>query len=179
MVATGADKTRSYDGDYMADGNIAEDIVMQYLQKEPNVSSVIDCRNNKERQEQEIDYEVLLTNGKKIFVEVKSDSYLGKSRNILFEFARINHTVLDLAFCIVRGWSVRSTATHFFYYAPSVNSIYIIKPNRLREAMQKYTKEHRKNAKISYVATDDIKSTLNILIPIEYVKEIKIVKLTE
>ena len=35
--------------------------------------------------------------------------------------------------------------------------------------MQKYTKEIRQGVKINYVCTDDIKSTINILIPEKYV----------
>ena len=177
MVTTGGDKARSYSGDYMTAGNNAEEIVIRYLKGEPTVERVVDCRDDPERQNQEIDFEVFLKNGKKIFVEVKSDAYLGKSGNILFEFARINHTVSDLSFCAVRGWSIRSRATHFIYYAPAVESLYIIKTPNLRTAMQEYTKQARKNTHFDYVSTDEIKSTLNILIPISFVKEIKIVKL--
>lgn len=161
----------------MAAGQQAEEIVMSYFKHRSDVEKIIDCRLNPERQDQEIDFDVFLKNGKKIFVEVKSDAYLGKSGNILFEFARINHTVVDTLFSIRLGWSARSRATHFVYYAPSCHSLYFVQVFRLREAMQKYTLKERKQTRIDYVATDSIKSTLNILIPIEYVKDVKIIKL--
>jgi hypothetical protein len=177
MVITGADKSRSYTGDYMKAGEQAEEIVMYYFEAEPTIERYIDCRNNPERQDQEIDFEVFLKSGKKIFVEVKSDIHLGTSGNMLFEFARINHTVQDTLLSIRLGWSSRSRATHFIYYAPAVHSLYVVKAFRLREAMQAYTVAARKQTRIDYVSTDSIKSTLNILIPIKYVQDLKIVKL--
>jgi hypothetical protein len=177
MVSVSADKPRSYDGDYKRAGVEAEVIVMAYFDQEPSIERYIDCRNDPVRQDQEIDFEVFLKNGKKIFVEVKSDAHLGESGNILFEFARINHTVLDTLFSMRRGWSTRSRATHFFYYAPYNHSLYVIKAHRLREAMQKYTHEQRAKTNLIFVATDQIKSTINILIPEKYVKEIKTIKL--
>jgi hypothetical protein len=178
MVSTGGNKGRSYSGDYMAAGKNAEEIIMRYLEGEPTVDHIIDCRDDPECQNQEIDFDVFLKNGKKIFVEAKSDTHLGVSGNILFEFARINHTVSNLDFCVRNGWSIRSRATHFIYYAEAVESLYIVKAPNLRTAMQEYTKQARKNTHFDYVSTDDIKSTVNILIPISFVKEIKIVKLS-
>jgi hypothetical protein len=44
--------------------------------------------------------------------------------------------------------------------------------------MQEYTKEVRKETKFNFTATDDIKSTINILIPEAYVKDVRIIKLS-
>jgi hypothetical protein len=99
--------------------------------------------------------------------EIKTDNHLGKSGNVLFEVLRINHTC-DPEYSLTLGWSGRTPANYIIYYAPSINKIYTFKTSNLRKAMQRYTRESRKQTNINIVETDNIKTTINILLPISY-----------
>ena len=67
-------------------------------------------------------------------------------------------------------WAARTPAKYIFYYAPSVDKVYKFNTIRLRQSMQRYTREKRKSTRLDIVETDSIKTTINILIPIEYCK---------
>ena len=160
----------------MVNGEAAERIVFEFLSKQPIVESVTDTRNVKSWQDVEIDCIVKFKDGHTMWAEIKSDKHLGKSGNILFEVLRINHTA-DLKHAATLGWSARSRATHFLYYAPSVDKIYCITVTDLRNAMQAYTRNERARTNLNFVPTDDIKSTVNILIPEKYFKNLRIYKI--
>lgn len=164
-----ADRMRSYDSGYMQAGKKAENIVMQWLREQPWTIGVDDLRPLRIMQEADVDCTIKTADGRITLAEIKSDKHLGISKNVLFEALRINHTcVADKA--VTLGWSARSPAKWLLYYAPSVQKIYQMTMDDLRRACQKYTNEVRKRAFIDYVPTDNIKSTVNILIPKEYVE---------
>lgn len=169
MAATGFDKPRSYSGDYMDDGLKAQKFVMDYLVKRPDVIGVEDLSQLKVMQEADVDCSIRTRDGLVVLAEIKSDNYIGKSGNILFEALRINHTC-DPAYSMVLGWSARTPAQFIVYYSPDLHKIWIISARNLRNAMQRYTNDARKNGGIhpNVVNTDIIKSTVNILIPEKY-----------
>ena len=168
---TGADKERSYNGDYMEDGRIAEQIVMTWLRRNSSVIGVDDWRELQVVREADVDCAVKLRDGRVRLAEIKSDKHLGVSGNVLFEVLRINHTCMSEKACVL-GWSARSPATYFLYYAPEVKAIYVCRPDDLRSAFQNYTKNARKKTALCWVDTDRIKSTLNVLIPWEQCKQV-------
>lgn len=169
MAITGADKARSYSGDYMAAGVKAQNIVLDFLRKRPDVIGVDDLSQLKVMQEADVDCMIKTRDGLVTLAEIKSDRYIGKSGNVLFEVLRINHTAMP-DHCLTLGWSARTPAKYLIYYSPDLHNLYVITADNLRRAMQKYTSENRKASNISYVETDAIKSTVNILIPEKYCK---------
>jgi hypothetical protein len=163
------DRKRSYNGGYMAFGTNTENGVIEWLKKLPWVDGVDDVRAVNALQGADVDCSIRLRDGRVVLAEIKGDQHLGRSPNFLFETLRINHTAFaDKA--VTLGWSARSPATSLLYYAPSTCSICHLTMNDFRRAMQNYTKVARGNTKLSYVETDAIKSTVNILIPSEYVE---------
>ena len=175
-----ADRERDYDGGYMAAGKDAEELVMAWWRKRDGVVEVIDYRADVAFQAKEIDCRVVRVTDA-FTVEIKSDQHLGVSGNFLFELLRINHTA-QTAHSVVLGWSVRSEADVLCYYAPTVSELHVIKMVHFRQAMQRYTFDVRRGCAIDVVPTDQIKSTVNILIPEEFVlmqpsyKKIEIVR---
>lgn len=168
---TGAEKPRSYSGNYMDVGKNAETIVMAFLRKRPEVVGIQDYRDLKPVQEADVDCAIKTIDGRVTLAEIKSDYHLGKSGNVLFEVLRINHTAPP-DHALTLGWSGRTPATYLLYYAPQVEKIYRCRTDDLRKAFQTYTKTARKGTTISIVETDTIKTTINVLIPWEYCKDI-------
>jgi len=164
---TGADKNNSYSGDYMNTGKLGEKVVIKFLQDNPQILEVNDWSEIKATQSADIDCEIITRSGQVVLAEIKSDKHLGKTGNVLFEILRINHTCRP-DFSANLGWSGKTPAKFIFYYAPSVRKIYKFETRSLRKAMQAYTKETRKKMRLDIVETDDIKTTINILIPISY-----------
>jgi len=170
-TVTGAFKPRSYAGDYMAAGKKAEEIVMKFLQDRPGIIDLNDFRQLKAVQEADVDIAIKTIDGRITLAEIKSDFHLGVSGNVLFEVLRINHTSYPDR-SLTLGWSGRTPAKWLLYYAPQVNKIYQFKTDDLRAAFQRYTKAARKSININIVVTDEIKTTVNVLIPWEYCKNI-------
>ena len=164
---TGANKQRSYSGDYMEFGKIGEKVVVSFLQDNPEILEVKDWSEIQAVQYADIDCAITTKSGQVVLAEIKSDKHLGVSGNVLFEVLRINHTCHP-DFSANLGWSGKTPAKFIFYYAPSVRQIYRFETEKLRRAMQVYTRRKRKNMRLDVVETDSIKTTVNILIPIGY-----------
>lgn len=163
-VPTGATKERSYDGDYMKLGKEGERIVLNFLQRRPQVVGVEDFRDLRVMREADVDCAIKTRDGRISLAEIKSDSWLGISTNILCEVMRINHTCRpEMAGYL--GWAFRSPAQWLLYYAPAARQIWQIKFDALRQVIQQYSQRERKNLRFDIVATDSLKTTFNLLIP--------------
>jgi hypothetical protein len=172
MAVTGADKPRSYAGnDYAAEGAEAERICLAWLLSLPNVASVEDLRTDPAMRAADVDYRVKFRSGAVSLVEVKSDSHLGKTSNVLFEALLVNHTATP-QHCETLGWSAATGADWVLYYAPSSGTIYCCKVADLQRVFQEYTKEVRKDTRVAWVDTDESRSTINVLIPWQYCEDI-------
>jgi hypothetical protein len=163
-----SDRERSYDGDYQKAGKKAENIVLKWLHKNPLIIGVDDLRDLKIMQKADVDCAISTKDGRVALAEIKSDRHIGKSGNFLFEALRINHTS-ETDFSMALGWSARSPAKWLLYFAPFNNFVHKISFHDFRAAMQEYTDSYRKNSRINFVPTDNIKSTVNILIPDNYI----------
>jgi hypothetical protein len=167
-----ATRERTYDGDYMAAGNKAEKTVMAWLRKRPWVVGVDDLRALRVMREADVDCSITLADGRVTLAEIKSDRHLNnlatEDKNFLFEVLRINHTA-PAERAVTLGWSARTPALRILYFSPEDMRLHCIATEEFRRALQDYTKEARKLTKISYVPTDCIKSTVNILIPKRFV----------
>jgi hypothetical protein len=171
MTTTGSDKPRSYSGDYMELGRKGSNIVLDWLCQRPQVIGVIDWRDVKVVQEIDVDFAIKTRDGRIVLAEVKTDSHLGVSGNVLFEVLRLNHRA-PLEHCLTLGWGGRSPAQYFLLYAPVPHVIYQCKAADFRQVFQSYTGKTRKQTRLTWVNTDDVKSTLNVLIPWKYCKDI-------
>lgn len=171
QTTTGADKQRSYSGDYKRAGQHAEEIVLAFLRERPDIIGVDDLRDLRVMRETDVDCTIKTADGRVTLAEIKSDAHLGVSGNVLFEVLRINHTCISERACTL-GWAARSPATYFLYYAPMVNSIYQCRAGALRTVFQHYSRQQRSKTVLHWVDTDAIKSTLNALIPWSWCKSI-------
>lgn len=163
-ATTGTDKHRSYSGDYMAIGKQGEDIVINWLKSNPQILGVTDFRDIREIHEADVDVGVRLYTGQVCLAEIKTDTYLGKTGNILVEVLRINH-FSDHKYAGYLGWSLRSPAEFLLFYAPNHTppTIYKTTFKKYRSVLQLYTKHNE--PKFLTIRTDEIKTTYNILIP--------------
>lgn len=169
---TGANKVKSYNGDYRKRGDEAEEVVLEFLRNNPEYLDVDDWSDLKAVQKADVDCAITTKDGHVILAEIKNDSYLGVTGNVLFEVLRIYHKS-DPDRSVGLGWSGKTPAKYIFYYAPNDNNrIYRFKTETLRKAMQDYTNSIRKKKNgrinISQVFTDETKTTINILIPISF-----------
>jgi hypothetical protein len=145
----------------------AEARVMDFLKKRPDVLGVMDWRELQVQQEADIDIAIKTRDGRITLAEIKSDSHLGVTNNVLYEVLRINHTCAH-EHATTLGWSGRTPAQFILFDAISVKKIYQIRTEDFRKALQEYTRVARKNINVSIVPTDSIKTTVNILIPWNY-----------
>lgn len=160
-------RKRDYSGDYMAQGKSAESIVKKWLLGVGEVAEIQDVSNVKEYQEREIDFLITMRDGRKITAEIKSDLNTGKTRNVVFELLRVNHTARDDA-AFVMGWSARSQAEHVFYFSVTENKIYSFTMAALRAAARAVF--GGKSPKVVAIPTDSIKSTIVLLVPVSGIK---------
>jgi hypothetical protein len=143
-------------------GMHAEEIVMAWLNEHPQVLGVEDLRSLRPMREADVDVSLQLYDGRVVLAEIKSDYHLGVSGNVLFEVLRINHTCPPGNACTL-GWSARSPATWLLFYAPQVRIVYRILFQDYRQVVQEFTRTN--HPKFNVVRTDNIKTTVNILIP--------------
>lgn len=160
-------RERSYDGDMMTLGKDGESVVYDFLHARTTLQRVEDVREDPQWQQRDVDFIAHHATGQTL-VEAKTDTWMGRTGYVLFEFARIYHT--SPAHPIKLGWSVTSEADVFCIWAPSMAWLYAITAVHLRDAMRQYTRQARKKTRISFIETDAIKSTLNFLIPLSYVQ---------
>lgn len=164
---TGTSKKRSYNGDYMEIARNGEKTVIEWVKARPNVLDIEDLRDVRQVHEADIDIGVRLYMGQVCLAEIKTDTYLGESGNVLNEVLRINHTTKH-QYAGYLGWTLRSPARWLLFYAPNNKSgpvIYKATFADVRFVLQKYTKKHK--VYFQTTRTDEIKTTYNILIPEE------------
>lgn len=174
----GSQTERSYDGRMMEKGKEAEEIVKTWIESKPNIKRVVDCRNDRKQQTADIDFMVEYRDGKLEQVEIKSDDYLTANGNVLFEFARINHTAPHDS-AVALGWSAKTPARYIIYYATKERRVYKFDTEKLRKAVQKYTRMTRPQygawvneaeafkIQMRWISTDNLKSTLVLCVPLK------------
>lgn len=154
------------DGALVAKGLVGEIAAQRFLAGLGNVSRVEDVRHVKQWQDVDIDYRAHLLNGSVVSFEVKTDSYIEASQNVAFELGRIHHTA-PTPFYV--GWGVFSKADFLLVYAPDSQAVYLFRFKLLREAMQHYTHEKRAGSNFKWIASDNTRTTLNVMIPLSEV----------
>lgn len=173
MPAPDGMRGRSYDGDMMDEGRVAERIVAGWLASEYD-GRVISVVDDPEWQEREVDFLVTSpTRRTALTVEAKSDRHIANSGNVLFELARVHHTASTVAY---NGWSVFSQAELLVVYCPPASSLYVMRMQHLREGLQAYCRAVRGAMRVIVTPTDTDRTTINVLIPMDYVPNIKTVE---
>jgi hypothetical protein len=167
MIPVGENNARSYNGALMKYGKNGEKLALDFLRNRPDVIGVDDTSDLKVLQEADVDCIIKTRDGLITLAEIKCDSHIGISDNVLFEVLRINHTC-QAEHSVKLGWSSKTPARIIIYVNSETMKMYAITSDNLRKALQKYTQECRKKTRIDFVSTDEIKSTVNILIPKRY-----------
>lgn len=167
MPSPNANRERSYSGDMMDEGKVAEIVALDFLERHPQIISVDDLRDDPEWQAQDVDFRAHLYDGREWLVDAKSDVHLA-GKNMLFEVLRINHTNGD--FPVRLGWSVHSSAKSFLIYSPSEQRLYSVLKCELNDAMRRETRSIRSLGNWRFIKTDTIKSTIIILIPKQHIR---------
>lgn len=161
----------TYEGALMDKGRQGEEIVMTWLKQSPECRNVIDMREFRISQRLDVDCGIETLDGSLVLAEIKSDSYLGVSGNILFEVFRINHYAPpDRVFYL--GWAFRSPAKYLLYYSPNKHAIYRFRFDNIRRRIGKFVANGKTPGQVkqslSVVLTDRKKTTFNILVPERY-----------
>lgn len=165
-IVYGANNKRDYNGAMMDRGKAGEAIVFDWLLHglSDYVVSVTDVRRNKVMQELDIDCIITFQGGEVVLAEIKTDRHLGVTPNVLFEDRRINH-FCDTEHAAYLGWSWRSKAQWFIFYAESIGKVYTCKSKNFRVACQRYLADAKGKPATLTIPTDEGKTTFNILIP--------------
>ena len=148
-------------------GLAAEDVALDFLNSRPAITQIDDVRNVQEWQQKEVDFRITIAQREKMLIEVKSDKWLGKSGNVLFEYGRIHHTAKP-EHCARLGWSVFSKADAFLIWSTHAEALHIFDSGDFRRAMQNYVGDFRGQIRTCVVPTDSRRTTINILVPIIY-----------
>ena len=183
---TGADKARSYAGDYMARGQEGEGIVLNWLAAQPSVVEVVALRDDPAARRDDVDCRVHFADGRQMLVEIKTDDYLGRTGNLVFEMARINHGApVDSEYLVTLGWSARSAADLFMFYGPLSERLYLLTAGGLRAGFRRFvaqlSRESVERGKrfvstdaLRLIPTDEGRSTLLFYIPERYFEGMKV-----
>lgn len=163
-MQTGRFKPKSYSGDYMRAGELAEKIVRDWLLEHPEVVGVVDVSQLREIQRIDTDIIVKLNDGTHPLAEIKWDRHLGVSGKVLLEVLRFNHKAPQEAAGVL-GWTLRTEARWILYFAPALACVYQFKTAELRRCLQAYTDSRRAETEFIWVDTDRVKSTLCVLLP--------------
>lgn len=118
----------------LKDGETGEHIVWNILQKSKKVRSIIDVRQDKAFQAQDIDF--LIENYERQFtpIEVKTDFKAHETGNIVYELSTSGHL----------GCFEKTKATYVYYYIPANKIIYMIDVVALRTYIHRIRPEEKK-----------------------------------
>ena len=148
-------------------GNIAEMVVYSFLLSQDHITNVVDVTKNREYQDVEIDFTFDV--GSLLYgVEVKYDKHIGNTKNVIFELTRIHLTSQN--HCAYLGWSVFSEADYIAVWCEPTQELYMIQTVKLRKAFQRYATAAKKSMQLRTIISDDTRLTINVLIPLSYVR---------
>jgi len=172
---TGSDKENSYNNDYMDTGKKGEKVIKKWLRKKG--FEVGDVTDNKKYWKLDIDL-FAKSEIREFTIEAKTDTYLGDTGNILFEFFRIYHNSANPFY---EGWFWRSGANWLYVYAPNHKNkkgkrqpaIYRAKFPKVQKRLREYIANYeKKEMKFMVVKTDEKKTTFNLVLPFRIFRKI-------
>lgn len=154
---------KTYNGHLMDLARQNEEIILAWLNRWGK--SVIDFREFRLAQRIDVDFGVETIDGQIVLAEIKSDKWISKTGNLLFENHRINHFVANHWFYL--GWGWRSPAQKLIIRNPQTNATFVFNFLSLRRFIASYIGKEGKNIRVAIVETDDQKTTFNYLIPMK------------
>lgn len=104
-------------------GERGEAVILDYLEKSPNIKKIIDVRDSKIYQEVDVDLIVKMNTGNELKIEVKTDTYT--SGNIYYETVSAEET--DSIGCFEK-----TQADYIFYFFMNLNTLYILEVDAYR-----------------------------------------------
>lgn len=104
-------------------GERGEAVILDYLEKSPNIKKIIDVRDSKIYQEVDVDLIVKMNTGNELKIEVKTDTYT--SGNIYYETVSSEET--DSIGCFEK-----TQADYIFYFFMNLNTLYILEVDAYR-----------------------------------------------
>ena len=133
----------------LKEGEMGEHVVWNILSKSTSVRSIVDVRQDKNFQEQDIDF--LIENDKRQFtpIEVKTDFKAQDTGNIVYEVSTSGHI----------GCFEKTKAKYIYYYIPAKKVVYMIDVKAFRTYLQKARPEEMKmgdNATGCLIPIDDL-----------------------
>lgn len=142
----------------LKEGESGEHVVWNILNKNPNVRSVVDVRQDKDFQEQDIDF--LVENYKRQFtpVEVKTDFKAQDTGNIIYEVSTSGHL----------GCFEKTKAKYIYYYIPASKQVHMINVVALRTFIHRIRPEEKNMGD----------NATGFLIPIKDLKSAKVIEYT-
>ena len=171
----------AYNGEMMKIGKSGEDRLFFYLQSKYGRENVVKLTNDSSYFKKDCDFLVLIkkqNNTEKIYIELKTDSYIAKTENLAFELYRIYLK----KFFLYEGWGTRSVANKLFVMESIQNYVYSFDFYELRFQVSKYISENLKPKFVSILTdsnkfircsedvnfdSDELKMTCNILVPLK------------
>ena len=118
----------------LKDGEIGEHVVWNLLQKSSKVRNIVDVRQDKVFQSQDIDF--LIENFDRQFtpIEVKTDFKAHETGNIVYEISTSGHL----------GCFEKTKAAYIYYYIPASKIVYMIDVVALRTYIHQLRPEEKK-----------------------------------
>ena len=113
-------------------GELGEEVVYNFLSRNPNTSKVLDVRGDKVFQKLDVDFIQELISGGFRMIEVKTDTQAHYTRNLAYE-----HTSNKYYNTI--GCFEKTKADYIFYYLTETKEVYILDTLRLRQ----YVRVHK------------------------------------
>lgn len=160
---------KSYDGELMKIGKSNEEIIFNWLKK--NYKDIIDFRDFRLTQRVDVDCGIETIDRNILLAELKADNHISETGNLLLENNRFNHFIrTDKMFYL--GWAWRSPAQKLIIRNPKTHETFVFDFNILRKKVGEYISKIGKKLKVIIVETDKQKTTLNLLIPMYYLKNI-------
>jgi len=147
-------------------GTKNEIVVMNWLRDQGN--KLIDFRQFRLAQRIDVDCGIESIDGDIVLAEIKSDQHIREKGNLCFEVHRLNHFAYGNWFYL--GWGYRSPAQKLIVRNPKTNKVYVFLFMDLRAKIGRYVYQVGKDleTKILVYPTDKQKTTVNWLIPMEF-----------
>ena len=162
----GPELSDEYRGDQEEYGAEAERVVFRFLESYPGYIEHRDLRKDSLYMNRQVDFGINILN-RWILAEVKGDSHLGKTGNVLYELRRQIVSPEGLV-RVDDGWSVRSRADCVLFYASSVKRIYWFDMTEYRRGFMRYTAAMNGQVPVHPCQLTRGRTAYNCYIPIEY-----------
>lgn len=158
-------KDRCFESD-LSIGKIGEELVKRRLLAYRGVEDVIDISNSKRGIRDDIDFEIVYSDGHTSTVEVKTDIMAHKTGNLAYEeFSHRNP-----------GCFARTKADHIIYFIYETGEAYVLSPSKLRAFIKEIKEDEIKARRYRVRATKMGEGASGYLIPLKNIIDSEIIE---